>query len=213
MKTNKITLAIALFCFFLGIGSQTSLAQETKKDAPPSGSPSKTTGEPGTVYTSPVVSFLRLTKLTEPLKEEVRVEKVRKILEAIKNEKNKRVPDLRMDSQGGPLSTEYYEISGDLSGRKLTVQHIPSIVGKSIGNISFTWDEKDEKSGAIQNWFVSLFLDGLVETALDPAKDKLMVTSGGKVATGAKHRQFWQMQSDQILQELAEVLQVTGKLK
>lgn len=213
MKTTKITLAIALFCFLLGIGNQTSLAQETKKDGQQSNSLSNKTGEAGIVYTSPVVSFLRLTKLTKPLEDKVRVEKVRKILEVIKNEKNRRVPDLRMDSQGGPLSTEYYEINDNLSGRKLTVQHIPSVAGKSVGNISLTWDEKDEKSGAIQNWFVSLFLDGSVETALDPEKYKLMVTSSGKVATGEKHRQFWQMQADQILQELAEVLPVMGKLE
>jgi hypothetical protein len=156
---------------------------------------------------------LRLSKLTEPLEDKVRVEKVKKILDAIKNEKNKRVPDLRMDTPDGPLSAEYYEIKCDLYGRKLTVQHIPSVEGRSEGNVSLTWDEKKEKSGAIQNWFISLFLSGLVETALDPEKNKLMVTSGGKIAVGEKHRQFWQLQADQILHELAGMFEEEDKLK
>lgn len=215
MKTTKtLTLAIALFCFFLGAGTQTSLAQEAKNVTPQSNSAGNvTTGEVGIEYTSPDVSFLRLNKLTEPLKDEARIEMVKRILDIIKKEKNKKVPDLKSIIQGVSLSSEYYEIAGDLSGRKLTVQHIPPVTGKNAGNISLSWDEKDEKGKAIQDRFVSLFLDGSVETALDSEKNKLMVSSDGKISVGAQHQKFWQLQADQILQELAEVLPLTGKLK
>lgn len=214
MKTIQ-TLVVAVVLFFLSFGAPASLAQESAEGKVPPSPSTITAPLPGakTECTTPVISFFSLKKLTEPLKDEVRVDVINKILDVVKNQKNKRVPALQQITQGDPLSNTYYEISGDLSGRKLTVQHIPSIDGKSIGNISLTWDEKDEKSGAIQNWFVSLFLDGSVETALDPAKDKLMVTSGGKVEVGAEHRQFWQTQADQILNELHEKLRIFGSLK
>lgn len=204
---------MAMTLFFMDFGAHTSLAQEIARKAAPSPATTATpAATPAKIeYTSPAVSFLYFKKLTEPLQPEARVKMVNEVLNIIKKKENKRVPELKI--QGGLLSSEYYEISGDLSGRKLTVQHILPIEGKNAGNISFSWNEKNEENKVIETWFISLFLDGLVETALDAKRDKTMVSSSGKIAVGAEHQKFWQLQADQILMELHEELTLIGKLE
>jgi hypothetical protein len=214
MKTIRtLVIPTLILSLLLSIGEGFSFAQENDKKKDSQTDNTTKTEAAKVVYTSPAVSFLHFRKLTEPLQTEERTKMMTKILEIIKQTKNKKVPDLKSSIQGDSLSSEYYEISGDLSGRKLTVQYIPPVQGKNAGNVSFSWDEKNEKSKAIENWFVSLFLDGLVETALDSRRDKLMVTSGSKIVTGKEHQKFWQLQADQILQELHEELTLIGKLE
>lgn len=201
MKTipTLMTMAILLFSFFFGNGAQTSFAQESKKEK--------------IVYTSPPISFLYFDKLTDPLQTEVRMKMMAKILNEVKKDANKKVADLKQDTQGGSLSPEYYEVSKNLSGRKITVQYIPPTQGKNAGNISFSWYEKDEKGKTMENWFVFLSLDGFVETAIDSKWKKMMISSGGKITVGTKHQLFWQLQADQILRELHQELSLTGKLE
>lgn len=136
----------AMTLFFLGFGTQVSLAQETTKGKV-SPSPTNTTTTPAAKieYTSPVISFLYFKKLTQPLQPEARIKMMNEILNIIKKEENKRVPDLKSITQEDPLSLEYYEVSGDLSGRRLTMQHIPKVEKKNAGNISLSWNEKDER--------------------------------------------------------------------
>lgn len=216
MKTTY-TLAISalILSLFLNIGGQTSFAQEdNKKKVTQADSNNTTTTEKAKIeYTTPVISFLYLNKLTEPLPTEVRTKMIEKMLDFIKKDGNKKVPDLKSGIQENSSSFGYYEISGDLSGRKIIVQYILPVQGKNAGNISFSWSEKNEKNKVIENWFVSLFIDGLVETAIDSKSDKLMVSSGGKITVGAEHQKFWQLQVDQIIREIHERLELIGKLE
>ena len=167
MKTNQIiTICIALFCFFLGTGIQTCLAQEKNEYA---------------------------TMLD-------------KIIETIKVDTNKMVTHSGLSTQTLPTSSIVYQISKEVSGKQLIIQHIPAVAGESMGNISFSWNEPGGKNRATTDWFVSLRLDGTIDAAFNPGNDKMMTSSEGKVTNGVKHQEFWESKAHQIIRELHKIL-------
>ncbi|MDQ5912201.1 MAG: hypothetical protein QG568_416 [Patescibacteria group bacterium] len=167
MKTTKtLTLAIALFCFFLGIGTQASTAQEQSEYA---------------------------TMLDQ-------------IIKVIKVDSNKMVTHSGLSTETLTASAVVYQISKEVCGKHLTIQHIPAVNGESIGNISFSWNDPGKKVRATTDWFISLHLDGTIDAAFDPKNDKMMTSSGGKVVDGVKHKEFWESEAHQIIRGLHKLL-------
>lgn len=193
MKTTPtLTISALILSIFLSIGAHVSFAQPKIE-----------------VTTSPI-SFLSVNRLAEPLDNQVRVRMLKKIISTIKQDVNKKVPDVRLTGQKNQPPSAYYEYSGDLSGRKLTIQYLPTQDG-TAGNTSFDWDEKNEKNKFIEKWFVSLSFTGVVEVGIDPQKIKVMTTSDKK--ENPELKKFWQLQADQLISELCEIIDLTGEFK
>ena len=129
-----------------------------------------------------------------------RAEMMRNIIKILQKEQNKRTPDVKIKGLKDSTFAEYYEISGTIVDEHITLQLLPAIEGRSSGSLSLSWDKVNTNKGK-ESWFISLSLQGNVETAYGPKNENFMALIGHKPA-GKNFQTFWQQMADEMIQKI-----------